>query len=85
MDAIPVPLHKFSYVHVDLVGPWPQTAEGHTSLLTVVTRGLSSQKACGSACAKLWAASMCKLLCLPPPVNWHGGEISLAAEGRATC
>ena len=26
------------HVHVDLVGPWPQTAEGHTSLLTVVDR-----------------------------------------------
>ena len=38
MDPIPVPLHKFSHVHVDLVGPWPRTAEGHTSLLTVVDR-----------------------------------------------
>ena len=36
MDAIPVPLHKFSNVHVDLVGPWPHSAEGHTHLLTVV-------------------------------------------------
>ena len=36
VDAIPVSLHKFSHVHVDLVGPWPQTAEGHTHLLTVV-------------------------------------------------
>ena len=31
-------MHKFSHVHVDLVGPWPRTAEGHTSLLTVVDR-----------------------------------------------
>ena len=38
MDAIPVPLHKFSQVHVDLVGPWPRSAEGHTHLLTVVDR-----------------------------------------------
>ena len=22
VEAIPVPLHKFSHVHVDLVGPW---------------------------------------------------------------
>ena len=36
MEAIPVPLHKFSHLHLDLVGPWLQTAEGHTSLLTVV-------------------------------------------------
>ena len=38
MEAIPVPLHKFSHVHVDLVGPWPRAAEGHTHLLTVVDR-----------------------------------------------
>ena len=38
MDPIPVPLQKFSHVHVDLVGPWPRTAEGHTSLLTIVDR-----------------------------------------------
>ena len=38
MDAIPVPLRKFSHVHVDLVGPWTWSAEGHTHLLTVVDR-----------------------------------------------
>ena len=38
MDAIPVPLHKFSHVHMDLVGLWPRTVEGHTHLLTVVDR-----------------------------------------------
>ena len=38
MDAIPVPKHKFSHVHMDLVGPWPRTAEGHTHLLTIVDR-----------------------------------------------
>ena len=38
VDAIPVPLHKFSHVHMDLVGPWPRTAEGHTHLLTIVDR-----------------------------------------------
>ena len=31
-----MPLHKFSYVHVDLVGL--RSAEGHTHLLTVVDR-----------------------------------------------
>ena len=38
MDAFPVPLHKFSHMHVDLVGLWPSSAEGHTHLLTVVDR-----------------------------------------------
>ena len=38
MDALPVPLHKFSHVHVDLVGLWPRSAEGHAHLLTVVDK-----------------------------------------------
>ena len=38
MEAIPVPLGKFSQVNVDLVGLWPGTTEGHTHLLTVVDR-----------------------------------------------
>ena len=38
MEAIPVPLHKFSHVHVDLVGHWPRSADGHSHLLTVVDR-----------------------------------------------
>ena len=38
VEAIPVPLHRFLHVHVDLVGPWPWTAEGHTHLLTIVDR-----------------------------------------------
>ena len=38
VDAFPVPLHKFSQVHVDLVGPWPRTTECHTHFLTVVDR-----------------------------------------------
>ena len=33
-----MPLHNFSYVHVDLVGPWSRSADGHTHLLTVVDR-----------------------------------------------
>ena len=38
MDAIPVPLHKFSHVQMDLVGPWPRITEGHTHLLTAMDR-----------------------------------------------
>ena len=38
MDAIPVPLRKFSHMHMDLVGSWPRTAEGHTNILTGVDR-----------------------------------------------
>ena len=36
MDIIPVPAARFSHVHVDIVGPLPVSAAGHTHLLTVV-------------------------------------------------
>jgi cleavage and polyadenylation specificity factor subunit 1 len=36
--AIPIPVERFSHVHVDLVGPLPASAGGHTHLMTVVDR-----------------------------------------------
>jgi hypothetical protein len=38
VQAIPVPAHKFSHVHVDLVGPLPASSEGHVYLLTIIDR-----------------------------------------------
>ena len=38
MEAIPVPARRFSHVHVDLVGPLPPSARGHTYLFTMVDR-----------------------------------------------
>jgi Integrase core domain len=38
VEAMPIPAEKFSHVHVDIVGPLPASAEGHTHLLTVVDR-----------------------------------------------
>jgi transposase InsO family protein len=38
MQAIPVPTHKFSHVHVDLVGPLPTSSDGHVYLLTIIER-----------------------------------------------
>ena len=35
---IELPTTKFAHVHMDLVGPLPVSAEGHTHLLTVVDR-----------------------------------------------
>ena len=36
VEPIPLPADKFEHVHVDLVGPLPVSAEGHTHLLTIV-------------------------------------------------
>jgi len=38
VEPIDVPLQRFSHVHVDLVGPLPQAADGSTHLLTVIDR-----------------------------------------------
>ena len=38
VQSIPVPEKRFSHIHVDLVGPLPASASGHTHLLTVVDR-----------------------------------------------
>ena len=35
---IPVPIKKFSHVHVDLVGPLPTSQEGHSHLMTMIDR-----------------------------------------------
>ena len=58
VDAIPVPLHKFSHMHVDLVGPWqtPLWPTGWHVLACLLpsqqTRGRSSPAAHGSVCAE---------------------------------
>jgi transposase InsO family protein len=38
VEKIPIPTHRFSHVHVDLVGPWPPSPSGHTHLLTIIDR-----------------------------------------------
>ena len=38
VQALPVPEKRFSHIHVDLVGPLPTSASGHTHLLTIVDR-----------------------------------------------
>jgi cleavage and polyadenylation specificity factor subunit 1 len=38
VQPIQVPARRFSYLHVDLVGPLPTTRSGHTHLLTVIDR-----------------------------------------------
>ena len=43
---IDIPGRKFSHVHVDLVGPWPASADGHTHVLTVVDRTTRWPEAC---------------------------------------
>ena len=66
VEPIPMPADKFAHVHVDLVGPLPVSAEGHTHILTIVDccsrwpkvipMRLTTAEACADACALNWAA-----------------------------
>jgi hypothetical protein len=38
VQLIPVPIQRFSHVHVDLVGPLPVSTDGHAYLLTAINR-----------------------------------------------
>ena len=38
VEKIPVPEHRFSHIHVDLVGPLPPDPSGHSYLLTIIDR-----------------------------------------------
>ena len=66
VEPISLPADKFAHVHVDLVGPLPVSAEGHTHLLTIVDRcsrwpevvpmRSTTAEACADAFALNWAA-----------------------------
>jgi transposase InsO family protein len=38
VQQIEIPQHRFSHIHVDIVGPFPTSAEGYTHLLSMVDR-----------------------------------------------
>ena len=66
VEKIQLPAAKFAHVHVDLVGPLPVSAGGHTHLLTVVDRltrwpeaipmRCTTAEACADAFALHWVA-----------------------------
>ena len=66
VEPIALPTQMFAHVHVDLVGPLPVSAEGHTHLMTVVDRcsrwpevipmRSTTAEACADAFALNWAA-----------------------------
>ena len=38
VQQMPIPVRRFSHIHLDLVGPLPRSKEGFNHLLTVVDR-----------------------------------------------
>lgn len=38
LQPLPIPQRRWEQIHMDLIGPLPQTAAGHTAILTVVDR-----------------------------------------------
>ncbi len=65
-QAIANPVQRFSHLHIDLVGPLPQSREGHTHLLTVLDRSTrwaealrlmsTSAESCAAALVAGWVA-----------------------------
>jgi transposase InsO family protein len=65
-QAIANPVQRFSYFHIDLVGPLPQSSSGYMHLLTVLDRSTrwaeavplqyTSAKSCASTLVSGWVA-----------------------------
>ena len=82
MDVIPVPLHKFSHVHVDLVGPWPRSAEGHTHLLTVVD---NTQSTTAQVVADSFVANWVVRFGLPATITTDQGTQFTGSTWQCMC
>ena len=82
MDVIPVPLHKFSHVHVDLVGPWPRSAEGHTHLLTVVD---NTQSTTAQVVADSFVANWVARFGVPATITTDQGTQLIGSTWQCMC
>jgi hypothetical protein len=57
VEPIPAPAHRFSHIHMDLVGPLPSSAAGYSYIFTAVDRssppieGPNSSPPSGTRCA----------------------------------
>ena len=67
VEKIQLPATNFAHVHVDLVGPLPVSAGGHTHLLTVVDRLAGGQKQSPCVAPLRKPAQMLSLSC-----GWRG-------------
>ena len=91
MEAIPVPLHKFLHVHMDLVVPWPWTTEGHTHLLTAVDRtsrwadAIPLQSTTAQVVADSFVANWVARLGVPATITMDQGTQSTDAMWQCMC
>ena len=91
VEAIPVPLQKFSHVHVDLVGTWRQTTEGHTHLLTVGDRtttwaeAIPLQSTTAQVVADSFAVNWVARFGVPATITMDQGTQFTGTMGQCMC
>ena len=88
VDAIPVPLHKFSHVHMDLVGPWICTyyRGPHSPAVDRTTRwaeAIPLQSTTAQVVADSFVASWVWVLGFQLPSQQTRGPSSPVARGSA--
>ena len=85
VEKIQLPATKFAHVHVDLVGPLPVSAGGHTYLLTVVDRltqwleAIPMRSTTAVACADAFALQWVARYVVPHSITMdHGAQFTSA-------
>jgi transposase InsO family protein len=91
VHAIPVPQHRFTHVHVDLVGPLPTSAEGYRYLFTMVDRTSRWLEAVplkvmdAAACAATFIASWVARFGVPARLTSDQGRQFVSSLWTHTC
>ena len=88
---IELPTTKFAHVHVDLVGPLPVSAEGHSHLLTVVDRltrwveAIPMRTTTAEACADTFALHWVARYGVPHTITTDRGAQFTSAVWKCLC
>ena len=79
VEPIPLPATSFQHVHVNIVGPLPTSAEGHTHLLTIIDRrtrwpeGIPLLNIRAQTVADTFASSWVARYCVPQKITSNRG------------
>ena len=91
VQPIHVPSHRFTHVHVDLVGPLPVSSDGHSHVMTIIDRStrrvevlpLSSTTA--TACADAFVAGWIARFGVPASITTDRGVQFTSAFWAVLC
>ncbi len=88
---IAIPARRFSHVHMDLVGPLPQSAAGHSYLFTMIDRSTRWLEATpvmsieASTCADAFIVDWVSRFGVPATVTSDGGRQFTSVVWEAIC